>query len=583
MKTFKDLQARHEELINKAQTNEDVLVQAQELIVEINKESSHISSLNERDQLRANLRFWASYVYEKSGNYPNVDLSPSTNSPRPGWVIPSVVGVIVVSITLLWGAFVKQQQAALSSQTAQFNPQSSVTPTASATALVISTTAPSATPIEIFPTPTTIKIPQAGSLTIEITSVREGDEVQPITALRGTYSNLQFGYSIHVIVQPLSKDGVFFPMKQFAAVSPNLTTGTWEIEGRFGQGSDLKEKEEYQIQLVAAMNDDARQALLKAVDTGIQEFPPGVIPFPQTITVNRPALTDFIDGARLIYSSFIDDEGNYEIFTTQLDGSDIRRITYTSGFNEYFPNLSPDGTQIVYVGRRVNEINIGVQTIDVMNSDGTAITTIVQNQPNVTYDSPLWSSDGKYIAYAAGTPRSKPVSWNINVYDLQKNQSFLVASDKAATDQYFSWIPNTYEIVFSSHIPQTDTSGFVKVDIRKPDDIELYFDSNKEELHPVVSPDGKLLAYVQLDNNGDNIYVVELATENIVQLTLGDAFDGRQVWSPDGKTIFFETAETTPITIWSINANGSNLTQVTFEKDRYPSVGVMYALIPKPK
>jgi len=581
MKTFKDLQARHEELINKAQTNENVLVQAQELIVEINKESSHISSLNERDQLRANLRFWASYVYEKSGIYPNVDLLPSANLPRPGWMIPSIVGVIVVSIMLLWGAFVKQQQAALSSQTAQVNPQSSVTPKASTTALVISTSTPSAIPSEILPTPTKIEIPQAGSLSIEITSVREGDEVQPITVLRGTYSNLPFGYSVHVVVKSLSMEGIFFPMKQFAAVAPNSSTGTWEIEGRFGQGSDLQKSEEYQIQLVAAMNDDARQALLKAIDTGIQELPSGVIEFPQTITVKRPAIADFVDGARLVYSSFLDDEGNYEIFTAQLDGSDIRRITYTSGFNEYFPSLSPNGKQIVYVGRRVDENNIGVHTIDVMNSDGTEIETIVQNQSDVTYDSPLWSSDGEYIAYASGTPRSKPVSWNIMIYDVKKKRSFLVASSKATTSRYFSWIPKTNEIVFSSLVPQTNTSGFVKVDIQKPDEVMPYYDSNKEEFHPAISPNGKLLAFVRLDKTGENIYVLDLATDNIVQLTTGDAVGGSPAWSLDGKTVFFETSMTTPITIWSINIDGSKLTQVTFEKDRFPFVGFMYALIPK--
>ena len=65
-----------------------------------------------------------------------------------------------------------------------------------------------------------------------------------------------------------------------------------------------------------------------------------------------------------------------------------------------------------------------------------------------------------------------------------------------------------------------------------------YYDS-----YPVVSPDGKRVAFISNRDGGDdgNLYVLELATGRISQLT--HQFQaGSQAWSPDGKTIAFVSA-----------------------------------------
>lgn len=592
MSDFKSLQSRHEELIRKAQANQEVLDQAQKLIEDIKKGSSQISSTSERDQLRANLRYWASYIYEKSGNYPIIDLAPSTIQQRLGLVtgstVFSILGILALLAFLFLGGYLlfnnSSSQQAGATHFAQAT-QQQATIKAGLMALTLQsrtlTAAATSTPFLINP-PTLVEATQAGAISIEITSVHEGDEVSPITELSGTYSNLPTGSSIHVIIQPLSKGGLQFPMKQFATVSPNSSTGTWVIEGRFGQGEDLKVKEEYRIYVVAAIDEVARQTLFEASETGFQKLPSGVIPFPQTVKVSRAAYADFIDGVRLVYSSFLDDEANYEIFTAQIDGSDIRRITYSSGIDELFASLSPDGTKIVYVGQRRDENKNLVYSVDVMNSDGTAVSTIVQIQDRRVYEKPLWSTDGRYVAYSVGRLQSNGSTyWNIYVYDFQNEQNTMITKGDTTSNRYFSWIPGKYEIVFDARMAETGTSGFVLMDILNPDEESLYFDSKKEEVQPAVSPDGKFLAYMQLDGRTGNIYVVDLTTKAVTQLTYGEFQDLYPVWTPDGKAIFFDSAETPFITVWSVNIDGTNLTQVTFEKDRYPSVGYMYALIPR--
>src|SRR5262252_4967672 len=65
-----------------------------------------------------------------------------------------------------------------------------------------------------------------------------------------------------------------------------------------------------------------------------------------------------------------------------------------------------------------------------------------------------------------------------------------------------------------------------------------YYDSD-----PVVSPDGKRVAFLSNRDGGDdgNLYVLDLSTGKIVQLT-HEFQVSSQVWSPDGKTIAFLSA-----------------------------------------
>jgi imidazolonepropionase-like amidohydrolase/Tol biopolymer transport system component len=65
-----------------------------------------------------------------------------------------------------------------------------------------------------------------------------------------------------------------------------------------------------------------------------------------------------------------------------------------------------------------------------------------------------------------------------------------------------------------------------------------YYDSD-----PVVSPDGKRVAFISNRDAGDdgNLHVLELATGKVTQLT-HEFQAGSSVWSPDGKTIAFISA-----------------------------------------
>ncbi len=77
MTEFDDLQAEHQRLVGQRETSsnsEDFLRDIQTYIENVRVEAENITDPRERTQLRANLRYWASVVYDQMGIYPNTRL-----------------------------------------------------------------------------------------------------------------------------------------------------------------------------------------------------------------------------------------------------------------------------------------------------------------------------------------------------------------------------------------------------------------------------------------------------------------------------------------------------------------------------
>ena len=62
-----------------------------------------------------------------------------------------------------------------------------------------------------------------------------------------------------------------------------------------------------------------------------------------------------------------------------------------------------------------------------------------------------------------------------------------------------------------------------------------------QENHPVVSPDGKWLAFSSDINGNQDVYVIPVAGGQAVQLTYHEANDFPVSWSPDSQSVYFES------------------------------------------
>ena len=81
---------------------------------------------------------------------------------------------------------------------------------------------------------------------------------------------------------------------------------------------------------------------------------------------------------------------------------------------------------------------------------------------------------------------------------------------------------------------------------------------------PAFSADGSRIAYVSMSPGNAEIYVMNADGTSPTRLTIEPSGDGRPVFTPDGQTILFHSARTAgKQQIWSVNVDGSGLTQIT--------------------
>jgi TolB protein len=117
----------------------------------------------------------------------------------------------------------------------------------------------------------------------------------------------------------------------------------------------------------------------------------------------------------------------------------------------FTPSFDPTGKKIVYAGTD------GL-SLEMVNADGTGHKTLVQATrvggfPSGNYASPVFSPDGKRIAYA----KSYASNWDIYVTTLADGTTKRITSH-AAPDTHPTWSPDGSKIAFSS-----SRSGAVQV------------------------------------------------------------------------------------------------------------------------
>ena len=80
---------------------------------------------------------------------------------------------------------------------------------------------------------------------------------------------------------------------------------------------------------------------------------------------------------------------------------------------------------------------------------------------------------------------------------------------------------------------------------------------------PVLSPDGKTIAYESPGTKGFEIYLRDLATGKVEQLTHNDVDDWSPSWSPDGKKLVFVSNQDKNVDLYIIDLKTKTITRLT--------------------
>jgi eukaryotic-like serine/threonine-protein kinase len=190
------------------------------------------------------------------------------------------------------------------------------------------------------------------------------------------------------------------------------------------------------------------------------------------------------------------------------------------------PKLSPDNKKIAVVIREGQDYDIWVYDI--------ARKTISKLTFGGLNRSPLWSPDGKTIAYSKRTKDGKPRIFT-KPCDGSGDETEIFAAEYRLYLNFWSRDGKFLMIDYMAQNAQSDLMVLPLSGDKKP---WLYLDSKRDEYESSISPDGKWVAYLSDESGSYQIYVRSFPSkEGKWQISTDVAEEPR--WSPDGKMLYY--------------------------------------------
>ena len=201
---------------------------------------------------------------------------------------------------------------------------------------------------------------------------------------------------------------------------------------------------------------------------------------------------------------------DYDIYTARPDGSGLRRLTRTPGYDAE-GTLSPDGKTIAFTSLRDGDLEIYT-----MRTDGSHVRRLTHE---LGYDGgPFWSHDGKHIVYRAG----HPAEGSPEAADYRR----LLGQGLVRPSRMDLWVMDAD----GSHKRQvTNLGGASFAPYFTPDDRRIIFATNFRDPR----------------SRNFDLYLVNLDGSGLEQVTTYPDFDSFPMFSPDGRKL-----------VWASNRNG---------------------------
>jgi TolB protein len=249
-----------------------------------------------------------------------------------------------------------------------------------------------------------------------------------------------------------------------------------------------------------------------------------------------------------------DRSGHKEIWAMDYDGANQHQVTHL-GSIALSPRISPDGTRLAFSGLTKNGWEIMMYSLDLNRA-------LSFPRFGGTNASPAWSADGTKLAFSA----SRTGSPEICMTDSSGGGMHCLTTTKGP-DVGPVWNRKTNaQIAFVSGrtgLPQIYTMESDGTNQQRMTD-------QGYAVSPNWAPNGQFLTFAWVRKYGpgepgaSDIYLMDIASKQWVQLTHDGGRNDYPSWSPDNRHIVFQSSRSGKEEIWTMLADGSKLQQLTF-------------------
>ena len=233
--------------------------------------------------------------------------------------------------------------------------------------------------------------------------------------------------------------------------------------------------------------------------------------------------------------------------------------------DNFSPVWDPNRQRIAFLSNRDGNVEVYVAVASEDAPSVIRITNSVFDESQIS-----WSSDGRRIAYTSEDFDGRRTVQHVDLTTLA-GEPVVFGSD-GETDP--AWSPVDDLIVFAK-LEELEEDGqltgifqSVGIFLRDPSNVNIIQLTAGPHHFPTWSPDGKHIAYVSTQNDGQqDIYVVDVSplgpTSEPLRLTQHSSDDYRPDWSRDGSSIAFVSDRSGNADVYTIFPNGAGLTMVT--------------------
>jgi len=263
------------------------------------------------------------------------------------------------------------------------------------------------------------------------------------------------------------------------------------------------------------------------------------------------------DGAHLAVDAGI--SGAHRIWVTDANGRNSRQVTNDSSevVVHMSPDWSPDGKRLVF--RRLQQQKSDIVVVDLATGRTTWVT-----HDDVVDVNPAWSPSGRFIYFSSLRGGGLNL-WRVAVSPTgEPRSSPEQLTTGAGDDLEISIAPDGKRLAFSIFRIEADLWRLPidPVTGRTTGQAEQVIATTRVESRGAWSPDGKTIAF-NSDRNGDMNLWLHSEGESDRQLTNGPGGDYQPNWSPDGKVLAFFSSRSGRNDIWTVQVADGALKRLT--------------------